>query len=226
MAKYFSKFPKVYYKLTDSNGVDTITNIINRFALEKGLKENTSAYYNYVINESDTPEIIAAKAYDSPERHWVVLMMNDIVDPQFDWPLKTDALNQYINVKYSTAEYANTSNTGNTGLQYALSTIHSYYKTETITTASGTSTNTTIRIDKSVYDNLTASYGMSNTLSDNNVITIDVTKSSKTYYEYEIDQNETKRTIKLLKTEFVSALEEELENIFNEWSCSKSNHTI
>lgn len=216
MAKYFSKFPKVYYKLVDNNGSDVVTNIISRFALEKNLKENTSVYYNYAINDSDTPEIIASKAYDSPERHWIILMLNDIVDPQFDWPLKASEVNEFINVKYSTAEYANTANTGNTGIQYALTTVHSYYRIETITTSLGVSKNTTIQIDKSVYDNLTPSYGVSNTLSDNTIITIDVTKSSKSYYEYENELNDSKRTIKLLKTEFVSALESELENIFNE----------
>ena len=34
------------------------------------------------------------------------------------------------------------------------------------------------------------------------------------YYDYEIEQNEAKRTIKLLKPEFVSSIEEELRNVF------------
>ena len=79
MAKYFKYFPKTFYTSdTSSTGVDTVTNIISRFAFERELKENSTSFYPYQIQDSDTPEIIADKYYDSPERHWVVLLFNDI----------------------------------------------------------------------------------------------------------------------------------------------------
>ena len=52
------------------------------------------------------------------------------------------------------------------------------------------------------------------TLKDGIEITVAVTKDIKTYYDYENDLNETKRTIKLLKPEFVEILEKELKNAF------------
>ena len=53
------------------------------------------------------------------------------------------------------------------------------------------------------------------TLDDGNPITITTTKETKSYYDYEVEENEAKRTIKLLKPEFVSSIEEEIKIIFN-----------
>jgi hypothetical protein len=51
-------------------------------------------------------------------------------------------------------------------------------------------------------------------LNDGNPITVTVTKETKTHYDYEIEQNEEKRKIKLLKPEFISAIENEIKTIF------------
>ena len=54
MAKYFNYFPKTLYTSNNSTtGLDSVTNIIARFAFEKGLKENSSAFYKYNIKDSD-----------------------------------------------------------------------------------------------------------------------------------------------------------------------------
>jgi hypothetical protein len=162
------------------------------------------------VQDSDTPEIIANKFYGSPERHWAVLMINDIVDPQFDWPLDQRTIISYIDEKYS----ANAS-VGQSGTTWAQANIHSYYKVETRTTNStGTKLQSKLEIDANTYANVAAT--TSNlTLDDGNSITITTTKETKSYYDYEVEENETKRTIKLLKPEFVSSIEEELKIIFN-----------
>jgi hypothetical protein len=40
-----------------------------------------------------------------------------------------------------------------------------------------------------------------------------LTKETKSYYDYEIEENEKKRTIKLLRPEFVSALDKEIKRL-------------
>jgi hypothetical protein len=50
-------------------------------------------------------------------------------------------------------------------------------------------------------------------LTGNVSVTFNTTKETKTYYDYELEENESKRTIKLLKPEFIATLEKELENI-------------
>ena len=100
MAKFFSYFPKTFYIANNTtNGVDVVTNITTRFTFEEALKNNSTAFYPYQIQDSDTPEIIADKYYGDSEKHWVVLLFNDIVDPQFDWPLKSETLIEYVDKK-------------------------------------------------------------------------------------------------------------------------------
>ena len=104
MARYFNFFPKTLYSANNASlGLDTVTNITARFGFEATLKENSAAFYKYDIRDGDTPEIIATKYYDSPERHWIVLMFNDIYDPQFDWPLDERNLITYIDTKIGRA---------------------------------------------------------------------------------------------------------------------------
>jgi hypothetical protein len=213
MSKYFNYFPKTIYSAEDAGegyGVDYVTNITSRFGFETSFKDNTSVYYKYDIQDSDTPEIIADKMYGSSEKHWVVLMLNDIVDPQFDWPLDQRTINVFINEKYS----ANAS-VGQTGLAWAQTNTHSYYKVEKRTTIStGTYLESKIQLDANTYANTIISTD-TKTLKDGSTIKIDVTKETKSYYDYEIETNEAKRTINILKPEFVPAVESELKKVFN-----------
>ncbi len=136
MAKYFNFYPKTFYTSNNkTSGLEAVTNIIARFGFEKKLKENSSAFYKYSVKDSDTPEIIADKFYDNSERHWIVLLFNDIIDPQYDWPLKNDTLIEFIDTKYTANGAANT--TPVSGIQWAQSTNNtkSYYKIITRTSA-------------------------------------------------------------------------------------------
>ena len=215
MAKFFNYFPKTFYTSNNnSTGIDTVTNIIARFGFEKKLKENSSAFYKYTIKDSDTPEIIAAKFYDNVERHWIVLLFNDIIDPQYDWPLQSDTLIDYINTKYSTVEYANTANTLVTGLSWAqnISHVQAYYKIITRTSADGTDIVEKITVDANTYANIAAT-SISYTLNNASSITQTVSKTSQTYYDYELELNEAKREINLLKSEFVTEVEKEFKRV-------------
>jgi hypothetical protein len=214
MAKYFSKFPKVTYNF-GGNNVDVVTNITVRFAIEKKLKENLVTYFNYTIRDGDTPEIIASKLYDNPEYHWVVMMLNDIIDVEEDWPLQYNAMNRFIERKYSTPEYADTANTNIPGIIWSQQNTHSYYKVITTISADRTENVKEFEIDEQSYNNLQISQN-EQTLSDGNTITVKIGKVTKSYYVYENEVNENKRIIKMLKPEFVPGLEEELRALFNE----------
>ena len=192
------------------NSVDVVTNLVTRFSFEKKFKENTSVFTKYNINDGDTPEIIAYKAYGSAELHWVILSMNDIVDPQYDFPLDQRTLTKFVDSKYTAN--ANTS-IGQTGLTWARTNIHSYYTTKTSTNIStGDYTENVIEIDAATYAN-TVSTTSTITVPKGIQYKVDVVKSSKTYYDYEIEYNETKRTINLLKPEYINAVKEEFQRI-------------
>jgi hypothetical protein len=65
-----------------------------------------------------------------------------------------------------------------------------------------------IQVDVNTYANV-ASSSQSILLPDTNTITVAISKETQTYYDYEIETNESKRTIKLLRPELVSAAETE-----------------
>jgi hypothetical protein len=50
-------------------------------------------------------------------------------------------------------------------------------------------------------------------LPGNVVMTLDVSKDRKTFYEYELELNEKKRNIKILKNEFITPVKEEFVRI-------------
>ena len=213
MARFFNYFPKtVYTANTNSSGLDTVTNIISRFGFEKSLKENSAAFYKYSIQDSDTPEIIAHKFYENSERHWIVLMFNDIVDAQYEWPLRYENFIDYVDSKYTANGAANT--TVQTGLAWAMSVnnVQSYYKIIKRTSADGTIIEEKIQVDANTYANVGATTS-SITLQSGNIITQSVSKEKKTYYEYEQEENEAKREIILLKPEFVPQVEKEFKKV-------------
>lgn len=217
MAKYFNYFPKTIYTLDDKGSkFDSITNIIARFGFEESLKENSAAFYKYDVKDTDTPEIIASKYYDNPERHWIVLLFNNIIDPQWDWPLDDRTFNEYVDSKYSTSEYADTANTSVSGLSWAknVSNIKTYFKVVTTTTFEKT-TIEKLEVDSNTYTNTSVSNN-NYQLQDGSSVNIKVTKETQTYFDYEKELNESKRTIKLLKTEFVPAVEKEFKRIISQ----------
>lgn len=212
MAKYFNFFPQVFYAQDSGlKSLDVLTNLTTRFTFEEEFKNNTSVYYKYDVEDGDTPEILAYKIYGSPEKHWVILLMNNIVDPLYDWPLKQQNVIKFVDNKYS----AN-ANVGQTGYNWASTNTHSYYKVVTQTVPStGEIDITKYQIDSNAYSILTTS-STTYTLSDQKQITVAISKKLKTYYEYEVDENEAKRTIKIIKPEIIPDLEKEFKRVLND----------
>jgi len=221
MAKYFKHFPKTFYSPDeDSTGLDSVTNIISRFTLSSSLIDNSNLFYPYDVQDTDTPEIIAHKMYGNVERHWIILSLNRIIDPQWDWPLKHDTLINYINNKYT----AN-ANTGQTGIRWAQdeNNIKNYYKVVTRTITDNSSTRETIGrtrdvqkfiVDANTYANVGATTN-EYTLNNGTLVTETVSKETESYYTYEFNENESKRSIRILKPELVPDLDKEFKRVFN-----------
>ena len=67
MAKYFNYFPKTVYNLDNSGALDSITNITTNFSFDKNILENSILYYQYDVQDGETPEIVAHKVYGDSE---------------------------------------------------------------------------------------------------------------------------------------------------------------
>ena len=97
---YFDTFPKILYDSKGNGQVKILTNLLKRVAIRTKVKNNTSLFDTYTVQNGDTPESIADKLYDDPELHWVVLMVNDITDRYHQWPMSEQQINTYMSEKY------------------------------------------------------------------------------------------------------------------------------
>lgn len=215
MAKFFNYFPKVpYFYDNNKNSVDIVTNLTYKFKFNEAFKENTVVYYDYIIPEGETPEILADKFYNSSERHWIILMINNIVNPLMDWPMNSYSLNKFIDGKYSTNVYADTANTSITGISWAESNIKQYFVNEKkMIIKTGEYSERKTIITQQDYANTSPITSNNYTLNDGTQISIIRNRGSQTYYEYEIEINEKKRKIKLLKNEFIPSVEKEFKEL-------------
>jgi len=215
MARFFNFYPKtVYTSDSFTNGVDTVTNITARFGFEKSFKENSAVFYKYSIQDGDTPEILASKYYNDPEKHWMILLYNDIIDPQFDWPMQYETLIKFIDTKYTANGAANTPS--QSGLTWAMSTnnVQAYNKIITKTSSDGTKFVETIQVDANTYANIqlsTTTYS----LNDGSTIQYEVSKNTTTYFDYEYDLNEQKRVINIMKKDFSKQADDEFKRVIN-----------
>lgn len=217
MANFFNHYPTTYYSnANNAPNLDVVTNIIARFGFQDNLKDNLASFYKYQIKDSDSPETIASKIYSDPEKHWIVLLFNNIIDPQYDWPLDQRTLITYINDKYAANGAMHVPTLSGIAWAQDAGNVKAYYKTVTRLSSKSTQNKIVekIEIDEVTHTNLpvtTTTY----TLQDGSRVTETISKTTQTYYDYEVDTNEYKRNIKLLKPEYVESVFEEFKDIIN-----------
>jgi hypothetical protein len=196
MARYLDLFPKV---LSLKDGT-VITNLLVRIGVLKDIRALSIIYYPYNIQEGDTPEIIADKFYGDSEKHWVVTMLNDIHDPFYDWPMTYQQFVPFIEDKYGSQAAAQ-------------STVHHYEQTITTTDSySGISTPKTYVVDLNTYTNLITS-STTKTFPNGTKVTVDVSKRMVDCFTYELELNESKRKINLIKPNYIQQIQSELQNL-------------
>lgn len=203
---YFNSFSKI--KFPDNNGnMINLINLMDRVEIIPSLLKNPLLFYSYDIQEGDTPDIVATKYYGDPNRYWIVLFSNQIFDAQFDWPLNSKQINDYINLKYMEAS-------GNTsGVSYAQSTIYEYQKI--ITTTNNDSLIPTTKIVPIDYQTflITPDSTTTQTFDSGETVTVNITTSQQSLYDYELSLNEAKRNINLINVDYAGRIEQQLSNL-------------
>ena len=84
---YFDNFPVIVYDSVGQGNYKDVTNLLRRVAMRSKVKSNTLMFDTYDVKEGETPEMIADKLYGDPELHWVILLINDVVDRYHQWPM-------------------------------------------------------------------------------------------------------------------------------------------
>lgn len=194
--QYFDSLPKV---IKTKDGISILmTDLMARCSIIPEILRDPMLYYEYTIQDGDTPEIVAYKYYGDSYRYWIVLFANQITDPQWDWPLSSNDFDAYISDKYQTFN--------------PYSTIHHYEKIITQYDAvTQTTTTKNIIIDEETYNSLVTGTN-TYTLPTGNV-TVTVSKAAVSFYDYELNLNESKRTINILNVNYVDQLEEQFKEL-------------
>lgn len=204
MGKFLDTYPLVPYDIfgTRNGSYQIASNIFVRAKILDTIKATSSSYYDYEVQDGDTPEMLADKYYGDPELHWVILFMNDIVDPLYDWPLDYSKFVKYVQNKYDS-------------IAAAKSLVHHYEKIiERYDSGSQVTTTSTLTIDLTTYNALPATAQI-NTFNLVNGTTVKEIITRKIVYcwEYELLENEKKRTIKVLRKEYVGAIKNQFQQI-------------
>lgn len=196
--QYFKTLPKL---ISTNNGNSILlTNLLVRSSIIQNLLTNSLVFYKYDIQDGDTPEIVAYKYYGDAYRYWIVLFSNQMLDPQWDWPLNSINFQNYIVNKYTTF------NPYSTIQGYTQTTTQYDYNTQTTTVNN-------VNISQNTF-NTFVPYNATVTLPTGKV-SISKTVSSISYYQYELDLNESKRNINILNKQYVNQIESEFKKLMS-----------
>lgn len=196
MIQYFDTLPKLVTVTSDSSTV--LTNLMVRANIIPSVYKNPLLYYTYDIQDGDTPEIVAHKYYGSSYSYWVILYTNEMMDPLWSWPLSRRNFDTFITEKYTDFDpYTET---------------HHYEKVVMQTdNGTGTVSESVINIDEDTYNSMVETTNTYN-LPTGSVV-VNVTKRAISYYDYELNLNESKRAIKILNKSYLAQFEDELKRL-------------
>lgn len=192
---YFSKFPKLVYTLDEGVSGQVVPDILRRVKLSDEVKNNSSYFDTYDVKDGERPEMVADRFYNNPQLHWIVLHVNEIVDPRFDWPLSNDDLLEYVIAKY--------------GLPYIYHTHHYVNPQGKIVNSYKVLSQSNRPVLPIVYQD---SGAYQNIMFHQNPPVI---LTAVTNYQHELDLNENKRRIKIIRPELISEIETSFDTLIN-----------
>jgi|TARA_R110002096_G_scaffold434772_1_gene657810 hypothetical protein len=102
---FFKNFPLIRYDINKDGNRKLAVDIMKRIVFRSNLQTQASIWSEYVVTDGETPEIVSYKFLGSSKLHWIILLMNEITDPYFQWPMSEASLNDYIEKKYEGKAY-------------------------------------------------------------------------------------------------------------------------
>ena len=91
---YFNHFDRVQY-----NGQETV-NILNSVIARYRAIRESSLYYYYTLLDGEMPEDVSYKMYGNVKYWWILVMINNVVDPYHDWLMSPRTLESFAHDKY------------------------------------------------------------------------------------------------------------------------------
>tara|TARA_R100000005_G_C4971605_1_gene184376 strand:+ start:140 stop:718 length:579 start_codon:yes stop_codon:yes gene_type:complete len=186
MSNYFKNIPNVLYDIngTEPNQFRAVTNIMSRVRFKPSVIENITDYYPYKVLEGERPDIVSYKKYGTVAYSYLILLINDIIDPLFDWPLPSRQFENYIIEQYGSV--ANAQSTNKYYYQIVRAEVARTGVSERVPEYK-------IIVDQTTYNSLDASV-----------------RSAQNVYDWETEQNDNKREIKIINPDFIQDIDYEV----------------
>jgi hypothetical protein len=197
MSNYFNKVPNFDYisRLPNAKLSDyvRVKNFFKRAKLREDIFQELAFFERYTIEGDDRPDNVAFKIYDDSTFDWVVLVSNNIINIQSEWPLPQRDFDRFLLDKYG--DYDTLYNG-----------IH-HYETQEVKNSNGV---TIVPEGLEVQDGYTTSYYdfFLDQQIDTGNLSVPVTN-----YEYEESLNNQKRIIFILKPFYLNVVINDLESI-------------
>ena len=199
MSQYFRKLPNLNYpsllKTRESN-TDFIQtkNLFRRVKVREDLFANFMKFDKYKVVGDERPDNVAQKVYDNDDLDWIVLISNNIVDLNNEWPLTQSQLNEFLNDKYTPQE---------------LVSIHHYETLELRDSRNQLILPAGIVVD----EDFNLEYLSGGQVKSTNSLVDGRPVKAVTFYDYENSKNDKKRNINILKQEFLGIFIKDFERI-------------
>lgn len=192
MSEYFSNYPKIAYDITGTNNTNpdftVAVNLMVRNKIRDAVESDITIFYPYIVSEGMRPDVLAYQYYGDTQYTWSILLVNNIIDPYWEWPLSYKDFRGYIITKYGSVEKSQT-------------TVHQYLK------QARARVETTGTSDPIPVYNLEVDY---ETYSSTNI----EERSIVYKYEYEQDLNEARREIQLIDVNYIASVQDEIRRLF------------
>ena len=108
MPSYFRQVPDFEYvnRIPNSNIGDysKVKNLFKRGKLREDIFQNLAFFTKYQIKGDDRPDNVAYEVYGDPTLDWVILLSNNILNIQTEWPMTQQTFEEYVLDKYGKEE--------------------------------------------------------------------------------------------------------------------------
>jgi hypothetical protein len=135
MSNYFQYFPRSFYRFGDETRSDVFQNITIYADVIDQVKDNTTIYTDYYIQDNERPDQASFNIYGNTNFHWTFYLMNNKLREQ-GWPLSRSNV-----LRYAQKKYPNKTITTRTGL----TSLTGFFKTGD--TIEGRTSGATAKID-------------------------------------------------------------------------------
>ena len=110
MASYFRNIPNFEYvnRLPESHNSSEyieVKNLFKRGKIRDDIFNDVTYFTKYSVKGDDRPDNVAFEVYQDSTLDWVILLSNNIINVQNEWPLTQESFETYLLDKYET--YAN-----------------------------------------------------------------------------------------------------------------------